>query len=147
MTRWCLSSFSLWLGPLLCFYSAFLRQSSYFFSLMWAMAGHSSALLLLSVLHHCLQFELKLIWPGKSRHFASRYASEWFTPLRLPSALISCTKSGGFLQINHGHWVEPQTADQYLILPSDHNDNFSKYNKNFILYSNFMIMINNKWWM
>ena len=29
-----------WLGPVLCFYTAFLCQSSYFFSLMWAMVGN-----------------------------------------------------------------------------------------------------------
>ena len=40
------------------FYSAFLRQSSYFFSLTWAMLGQFLALLLLSVLLHCLQVNI-----------------------------------------------------------------------------------------
>ena len=35
-----LSLFSLWLGLILSFYTAFLRQSSYFFSFAWAMEGH-----------------------------------------------------------------------------------------------------------
>ena len=34
------------------------------------MVGHFSALLSLSVLHHCLQFEPEHIWSGKSRHCA-----------------------------------------------------------------------------
>ena len=68
---WYLSWFSLWLGPVLCFHSAFLLESSYFFSLTWTMVGHVSALLLLSVLLHCLQFEFERIWPGESRSFLS----------------------------------------------------------------------------
>ena len=67
MTLWYLSLFSI---QSFVFIPIFLRQSSYFFSLMWAMMGHSSALLLLSVLRHCLQFGLENIWPGKSRHCA-----------------------------------------------------------------------------
>ena len=64
-----------------------------FFSLMWAVVGHFSALSLLSVLHHCLQFGLEHIWPGKSRHCScsgeghcpvgteggTAYAREWLT--------------------------------------------------------------------
>lgn len=34
--------------------------------MMWAMVGHLSALLSLSVLRHSLQLER--IWPGKNRH-------------------------------------------------------------------------------
>ena len=40
MMLWYLSLFSLWLSPILCFYTAFLCQSSYFFFLMWAVMGH-----------------------------------------------------------------------------------------------------------
>ena len=49
----------------------------------------------------------------------------------LPLALIGCVDLGvvDSCKSNYGHWVEPQTADLYLILLSDHNDNFSKYNK------------------
>ena len=116
MTLRYLSLFSLWLGPVLCFYSAFLPQSYDFFSLTWAMVVHVLVLLLLSVLH-------RLIWPGKSRHFASRYAPEWLTLLRCSPLLwlVVLSQISGFLQIIYGHWVEPQTAGQYLILLSDHN--------------------------
>ena len=51
----------------------------------------------------------------------------------LPAALIGCVHPGAVdsCKSNLGHWVEPQTvdfytADLYLILLSDHNDNFSK---------------------
>ena len=117
MTLRYLSLFFLWLGPIISFYTAFHHDSSYFFSLMWAMVGHSLALLLLSVLHHYLQFGLELehISPGKSRY-------------------CICTGEGQWILANYSHWVEPQTveyyiADVYLILLCDHNDSFSKYNK------------------
>ena len=48
MTLRSFTSFSLWLGPFLSLYTASRCKSSYFFSLTWAMVGHSSALLLLS---------------------------------------------------------------------------------------------------
>ena len=100
MILWYLSLFSLWLGPILSFYTAFLHQSSYFFSLLRAMVGHFSALLLLSVLRHCSPFGLEVIWPGKSRHctcvgeghcpvalcegggLPAAYSREWVTLLR-----------------------------------------------------------------
>ena len=89
-----LSLFSLWLGPILSFYTAFLRQSFYFFSFAWAMEGHFSALLLLSVLHHCLQFgfDLKHFWPGKSRHCpgCGTASSMIDSSQTLPLALIAC---------------------------------------------------------
>ena len=51
--------------------------------------GHFSALLLLSVLRHCLQFGLERIWPGESRHCScageglpAEYARKWLTLLR-----------------------------------------------------------------
>ena len=103
------------------FYSAFLRQSSYFFSLTWAMVGHFSALLLLSVLLHCLQFGLEHIWPGKSRHCtcageghsplhamwgrgaASMHENDWhFSDTPLGSDWSCLSGSGGFLQIKLG---------------------------------------------
>ena len=40
MTLQYLSLFSLWLGPLLGFYTVFLHQFSYFFSLNWTLMGH-----------------------------------------------------------------------------------------------------------
>ena len=50
-------------------------------------------------------------------------------------ALIGCVDPGAVdsCKSNYSHWVEPETvdfytADLYLILPSDHNDNFSKNN-------------------
>ena len=58
------------------------------------------------------------------------------TSQTLPLALIGRVDSGVVrsCKSNHGHGVVPQTvdfytADLYLILLSDHNDNFSKYNK------------------
>ena len=53
MTHWHLSLFSLWFGPVHSFSTVFIHQYSYFLSLTWAMVGHFSALLLLSVLSHC----------------------------------------------------------------------------------------------
>ena len=60
MILWYLSLFSLWFGPILCFYATFLRQSCYLIALMSAMLGHFSALFLLSVLCHYLQFGFEL---------------------------------------------------------------------------------------
>ena len=58
----------------------------------------------------------------------------------LALALIGCIDLGAvdYCKLNKGPWVEPQTvdfytADLYLILPSDHDDNFSKYNQNVAL--------------
>ena len=95
MTLRYLSLFSFWLVSILCFDTAFLRQCSYFFSLMGAMVGHFSALLLLSVLRHCLQLEHECFWSGKNRYCAcageghfpvctagGRVAQEWLTLLR-----------------------------------------------------------------
>ena len=52
----------------------------------------------------------------------------------LPLALIGCIDPGVVYSCKsiYSHWVEPQTVDfytgdLYLILLSDHNDNFSKY--------------------
>ena len=151
MTLWYLSLLSLRLGSILCFYTAFLRKSSYFFSLMWAMVGHFSALLLLSVLCHCLQFGLESIWPGKSRHCAwgalpvhpawGRGAASSLcrrvigTSQTLPLALIGCSEQRTFANQftatgwNHRHFY---SADLYLILLSDHNDNFSIYNEKMV---------------
>ena len=49
-----------------------------------------------------------------------------------PLALIGCVEPGmeDSCKSNYSHWVEPQTADLYLILLSHHDDKFSKYNKN-----------------
>ena len=112
-------SFSLWLIPVLSFYTAFLRQSSYFFSLTRAMVGNSSALLLLSVLRHCLQFGLECIWPGKSRHCVCMgeggcqqrmHESDWhFSDTHLgPDRLYWAER-----WILANGRVEPQTVDFY----------------------------------
>ena len=142
-------------SPILSFYTAFLHQCSYFFSLMFAMVGHFLALFLLSVLRHCLQFGLELehIWPGKSRHCtctgkghcsegavwgrvaASSICTRMIdTSQTHPLALIGCVDLGAVdsCKSNYVNWVDPQTvdfytADLYLILLSDHNENFSKY--------------------
>ena len=52
------------------FLHCFFCQYCFFFPLTWAMMGYFTSLLLLSVLCHCLQFQLECIWPGKSRHYA-----------------------------------------------------------------------------
>ena len=89
-----------------------LRQSSYLFSLTWAMVGHFSALLLL---HHCLQFEFEPIWPGESRDCAGEgrcpvrtakggcqqclHQHDWhFSDTPLGSDCLCWFLSGGFLQ-------------------------------------------------
>ena len=146
--------FYLWLCPILSFYTASFRQSSYFFSLTWAMVGHFLALLLLSVLRHCLQFGLESIWPGKSRHCT--WTVEGHCPVCAGKTAYICTRMIDTSQTlpldligridpravdscrsSYGHWVDPQTVDLYttdlyLILLSDHNDNISKYNKKIV---------------
>ena len=120
--------FSLWLSSILSFHTAFLSQSSYFFCLTCAMLTHSLALLLLlSVLHHCLQFGLESIWPGKGRHCTC--AGEGHCPVHtawgrgaasrvctrvndtsqtLPLALIGCIELAAVdsCKSNYSHWVE-----------------------------------------
>ena len=114
-------------------------SSSYFLPLTWAMVGHVSALLS-SILCHCLQFGLKLDlnWPGESRHCACVRRADGRTCMRVtdtsqtrPLALIGCVDPGeaDSCKSKYSHWVEPQTADLHLILLSNHNDNFSKYNQ------------------
>ena len=107
MTLCYLSLFSLWLGPVISFYTAFLCQSSYFFSLTWAMVGHffSSVVVvvcyppLLTVwawtyltreeqaLHlrgtHCMR--------GAANSLCMRMID---TPQTLPLALIGCIELG-----------------------------------------------------
>ena len=104
-------------------------------------SGAFSALLLLSVCRHCLQFELEHIWPGKSRHCVcagegdcQQHVCE--SDLHL---VIGCDEPGAVdsCKSNYSHWVEPQTvdfytADLYLNLLSDHYDNFSKHIKKII---------------
>ena len=66
------------------------------------------------------------------------------TSQTLSLALIGCTEPGvvDSCKSNWGHWVETQTvdfytADLYLILLSDHNDNFSKYNQKIVSHYSF----------
>ena len=61
------------------------------------------------------------------------------TSQTLPLALIGCINLGAVdsCKSNYSHWVDPQTVDFYiadpcLILLSDHNDDFRKYNKKII---------------
>ena len=84
--------------------------------------GQWWGIFLLLPLRHCLQFEF-------GRHIID-------TSQTLPLALIGCVDSGAVdsCKSNYSHWLEPQmvdfkTAYLYLILLSDHNDSFSKYNK------------------
>ena len=74
------------------------------------------------------------------RGAASRVCTRMIdTSQTLPLALIGSVERGvvDSCKSNYSHWVEPQTvdfytADLYLILLSDHNDNFSKYNKKIV---------------
>ena len=113
------------------------------------MVGHFPALLLLSVSRHCLQLEP--IWPGESRHcvveghclasvvwgWPAAYARAWLTLLRHSSWLwlVLLIQERWILanQITATGWSHRQgiffTVDLYGILLSDHNNNFSKYNK------------------
>ena len=50
-----------------------------------------------------------------------------------------------YCKSNHSDWVEPQTVDFYsvdldLILLSDHNDNFSKYNPKKMLHTTALML-------
>ena len=116
MTLRYLSLFSLWLGPALCLYTAFLHQSFCFFSLTWATVGHSSALLM-SVLRHCLQFGLESIWPGKSRHYTC--AGEGHCPVcaawgRGPASSI-CTRVIDTSQTLTWLWLVVLSQEQWII--------------------------------
>ena len=126
------------------------------------MAGHSLALLLLSVLRHCLQFCHESIWPGESRHCACM--GEGHHPVRtvwgrgaawcmkmsgtsqtLTSALIGSTDPGAVdsCKSNSGHWVEPQTTalkqrgTQQLLTYSEIHRHFSKISCNIYCMSVF----------
>ena len=79
------------------------------------------------------------------RGLTAVYVWAWLTLLvhtlaqTLLLALIGCVKTGAVdsCKSNYSHWVEPQTVDFYtadldLILLSDHNHNFSKYNQNIV---------------
>ena len=108
---------------------------------------------LFSAIFYCLGIQ-----PGKSRHCVCM--GEWYCPVRavwgrgaasslctrmidisqtLSLALIGCIEPGVMdsCKSNYSHWVKPQTVDfytavLYLILLSDHDDNFSKYNKKIV---------------
>ena len=134
-----LSLRSLWHGPILYFYTAFLCLSTYFFSLWWAMVGHCLAWLLLSVLCHWLQFGLELehiCAAIKSRHCAC--TGEGHSPVRaawgkraastrmidtsqmLPLALMlwfCWSGSGGFLQIKLGPLGGPTDTESLQSWP------------------------------
>ena len=80
--------------------------------------GHFSPLL---PLHHCVVWARA--WTSRSMIDTSQTHS--FT-------LIGCVDSRSKFMQTTVHWAEPQTADLYLILLSDDNDIFSKYNKNIV---------------
>ena len=175
MTPWYLSLFSICLGPILCFYTALLRQSSYFFSLTWAVVGHFLALLLLSVLRHCVQLDCTQ-WQQWDWTYLARYEqalhlcgvgalcstrcvreggcqqcmheNDWhFSDTPVGSDWLCWSRSGGFLQITgwSHRWLIFYTADLYLILLSNHNANFSKYNKTWLATTAFTPVGINTW--
>ena len=137
--------FSFWLCPLLSFNTAFLLQSSYFFSLTWALVGHYAAVAsppLLTVWAWTWMYQIRWeqalhLCEGGAPHRGQGGAAMIDTSQTLPLALIGCVDLGAVdsCKSNYSHWVEPQkvdffyTANLYLILLSDHNDSFSKYNK------------------
>ena len=155
MILWYLSLFSLWFSPILCFYAAFLRQSCYLIALMSAMLGHFSALFLLSVLCHYLQFGFELsdqvragtvpVWGrGTVEYVLCRGGGLPAAWKRMMTLLRHCPWLWLVVLI-HERWILASdwmqwwplggatvglfTADLYRILLSDHYDNFSKYNK------------------
>ena len=89
------------------------------------------------------------IWPGKSRHCVGKGNAEHMWEgggLPLGSDWLYVAGSGRFLPSNYSHWVEPQTVDfyttdLYLILLSDHNDSFSKYNQKLVTDYSFKCSI------
>ena len=70
--------------------------------------GHSSALLLLSVLCHCFQFEHERIWPGESRHCIC--TGEGHYPVRIAwgRGAASCPKQLTVIHtFTHWWWWRP----------------------------------------
>ena len=127
MTLRYLSLFSLWLGPIISFYIAYLRQSSYLFSLTWAMVQ--------AFFCSVASPPLFTVWAWPSLIDTSQ---------TLPLVLIGCIDPGAvdLCKSNYSLWVDPQTvgfytADLHFILLSDHNDNFNKYNQKIVTDSNF----------
>ena len=128
-----------------------LAQSS---SLFWHCFSPSVFLFLLFDVNNggtCLSSVVVVCSPPLLTVWAWTYLTRWEQTLHLceggdtsqtrPLALIGCVEEGAvdFSKSNYSHWVELQTADLYLILLSDHNDNFSKYNKTIVTDYNFKI--------
>ena len=148
MMLWYLSLFSLWLRAILCFYTAFLHQSYYFFCLGKSGASFSSVVVVCSPPSFTV-WAWTYLTRWKQTH---RVCTAWGrgaassicvrminTSQTLSLALIGCVEPGAVdsCKSNYGHWVEPQivdfyTADLYLILLSDHNYSFSKDNKKIV---------------
>ena len=128
---------------ILVFSNSFLHQSSYFFSLTWAMV--SIFQLCCYYLFSATVYSLSLnvtdqVWadaaPAWGRGTAtSMHKNDWhFSDTPLCSDWLCWSGSGGLLQIKlqplgGTQTVDFYTADLYIILMSNHNDNFSKYNQ------------------
>ena len=154
MTLWYLSFFSFWLGPILCFDTAFLHQCSYFFSLTWAMMGTFwlCCCCLFPAIVYSLAFKVSdqvragtapARWRGTSQYvlhegggLPAANAREWLTLLRhslwLWLVVLSWERwilANQIRATGRTHNRGFYTADLYLILLSDHNHNFCKYNQ------------------
>ena len=146
-----LSLLSRWLGPVLCVYTAFLHQSSCFLSLTWTMVGAFFS----SVVVVCSP-PLFTVW-------AWTYLTRWEQQLHLCQGrgaassicrrvtllrhspwlwlVVLTRKRWNFAnQIRATGWshrVDSYTADLYLIVLSDCDDNLMKYNKKIVTDNNF----------
>ena len=141
MTLWDLSLFSLWLGPVLSFYSAFVLLS-YISSLVGnggtcfcsvVVVVCSPPLFTVWVWSYLTRWEQILHLHGGGGLLRA-CAREWLTlPRHAPWLWSVVLIQERWILTNqityYSHWVELQTADLYLILLSDHNNNFSKYNQ------------------
>ena len=95
------------------FLQCFCLSGFLFFLLTWAMVGHFLALLLLSVLCHCLHFEFKLehVWPGgagtapawgmSTAQYCCQHKNDWhFSDIPLGFDWLCWSRNCGFLQKN-----------------------------------------------
>ena len=124
-----LSQFSFWLGPIVSFYTASLWRGQWWsiFRFCWY-----SAIVYSLGLSLTLSDQVRAgTAPVRGKGAVCTRMSD--TSQTLPLALIGCVyqQAVDSCKSNYSHWVEPQTvdfytADLYLLLLSDHNDNFCK---------------------
>ena len=120
-----LSLFSLWLRPVLCCHSAFLCQSSYFFSVTWAMVEHVSTLL-----YCCCCCLFSSIVYSLSLNYLTRWEQTLHLCGGLPAACSRVIDTSQTRPLTLIGCIKPGAMDSCLYLI--HDDNFSKYNKNIV---------------